>query len=159
VKHIVKVADIKICSTAGDELVAHALGSCLGIAAYDPLSVVGGLLHVLLPSATINPRKADANPFMFVDVGAGEFLKRMYAAIGRRSRLIVKVAGGAETRGNWKDLFATGRRNYQMLRKVLWTSGILIDAEDVGGCKPRTMHLEVGSGRVWVTSNGKRTDL
>ena len=150
---------MKICDVPGDELVAYALGSCLGIAAYDPRSATGGLLHVLLPSATINPQKADANPFMFVDTGVPEFFKRMYAAIGRRRRLIVKVAGGAETQGNGKNFFATGRRNYHMLRKILWTSGILIDAEDVGGGEPRTMHLEIGSGRVWVSSNGKTRDL
>ncbi len=158
-KHIVKVADMKMCETAGDELVTHALGSCLGIAAYDPVSATGGLLHVLLPSATINPQKAEANPFMFVDTGMPEFLRRMYAAIGRRRRLIVKVAGGAVTGGNGAGYFATGRRNYHMLRKVLWTSGILIDAEDIGGGQPRTMHLELGSGRVWVSSNGRNRDL
>ncbi len=158
-KHIVTVADIKICDAPGDELVVHALGSCLGIATYDPVSVTGGLLHVLLPSATINPQKADANPFMFVDTGVLELLRRMYAAIGRRRALVVKVAGGAEVRGDGQDFFATGRRNYQILRKILWTSGILIDAEDVGGHEPRTMHLEIGSGRVWVSSNGKTRDL
>ena len=150
---------MKICGTAGDELVAHALGSCLGIAAYDRQSAVGGLLHVLLPSATTNPRKAEDNPYMFVDTGVPEFFRRMYAAIGRKRRLIVKVAGGAETGGNAKGFFATGRQNYHMLRKVLWTSGILVDAEDVGGGEPRTIHLEVGSGRVWVRGNSKRWDL
>ena len=73
--------------------------------------------------------------------------------------LSVKVAGGAETLGNGKGFFATGRRNYHMLRKVLWTNGIMIDAEDVGGGQPRTMHLEIGSGRVWVSSNGETRDL
>ncbi len=158
-KHIVKVADMKISDKPGDELVTLALGSCLGIVAYDLLSGTGGLLHVLLPSATINPQKADTNPFMFVDTGVPEFFRRMYAAIGRKRRLIIKVVGGAERLGNGHDCFATGKRNYHMLRKVLWTSGILIDAEDIGGGEPRTIHLEIGSGRVWVSSNGKRRDL
>jgi len=159
VKHIVTVADMKICDKPDCELVTHALGSCLGITAYDPRSGVGGLLHVMLPRSAINPSKAKANPFMFVDTGVPEFFRQMRAAIGRKYRLIVKVAGGAQTRGNHKGYFDTGKRNYNMLRKVLWRGGILIDAQDVGGCEPRTMHLETGSGRVWLTSNGRKRDL
>ncbi len=36
-------------SAAGDERVAYALGSCLGITTYDPVAKVGGLVHVMLP--------------------------------------------------------------------------------------------------------------
>ncbi len=150
---------MKICDVPGDVLVTHALGSCLGVTAYDPVSATGGMLHLMLPFASINPEKAEANPFMFVDAGVPEFFKRMRATIGRRTRLVVKVAGGAETRGDGKDFFATGKRNYHTLRKVFWTRGILIDAEDVGNSEPRTMHLAIGSGRVWVVSKSKTRDL
>ncbi len=150
---------MKISNRPGDELVTHALGSCLGITAYDPLADVGGLLHVLLPSSAANQRKAQDNPFMFVDTGVPEFFSRMRAAIGCKRRLIVKVAGGAETGGAGKGYFDTGKRNSHMLRKILWKSGILIDAEDVGGNEPRTMHLEIGTGRVWVSTAGKTREL
>ncbi len=150
---------MKISNRPGDELVTHALGSCLGITAYDPLADVGGLLHVLLPSATINQQKARDNPFMFIDTGVPEFFSRMRATVGWKRRLIVKVAGGAETGGGGKGWFDTGKRNSHMLRKILWKSGILIDAEDVGGNEPRTMHLEIGTGRVWVSAAGKTREL
>ena len=44
-------------------------------------------------------------------------------------------------------------------RLKLITSGILIDAEDIGGGEPRTIHLEIGSGRVWMSSNNKTRNL
>ncbi len=46
-----------------------------------------------------------------------------------------------------------------MLRKVLWKSGVLIDAEDIGGDTARTMHLDIGSGRVWLTKRGREWEL
>jgi chemotaxis receptor (MCP) glutamine deamidase CheD len=55
VKYVVGVADMHIASTPGDVVVTHALGSCLGIAIHDPESQVGGILHVMLPMADLDP--------------------------------------------------------------------------------------------------------
>lgn len=53
-KHIVGVADMKISGDKDDQIVTHALGSCLGIAIHDPIACVGGLLHVMLPLSMID---------------------------------------------------------------------------------------------------------
>ncbi len=158
-KYVVKSADMKISDKQGDELVTHALGSCLGIVVYDPRAAIGGLHHVMLPDSRINLEKARQRPFMFVDTGVPEFLKRICAAGAERRRLTVKVAGGARTGADVNGLFSIGMRNYHMLRKVFWRMGLLITAEDIGGCDARTVHLEIGSGRMWLTSKGRRWTL
>jgi chemotaxis protein CheD len=159
VKHIVGVADMKISGDSGDVIVTHALGSCLGVAVYDPHVPVGGLLHVMMPQSSINPEKAAANPYMFVDSGLPAFFRSLYSAGGVKGRLVVKVAGGANVQGQAEDRFAIGRRNYVLLRKVFWQNGILISGEEVGGTKPRTMYLEIGSGRTWLNTAGEETEL
>ncbi len=68
-ERIVDVADMRVSAVKGDVLVTHALGSCLGITVYDPTTHVGGLLHVMLPLSTIDPKKGKENPYMFVDTG------------------------------------------------------------------------------------------
>ena len=158
-KHIVGVADMKISGVAGDVLVTHALGSCLGVAVYDPVAVVGGLLHVMMPQASINPDKAQANPFMFVDSGIPAFFREVYAAGGVKGRCLVIVAGGSNVHGGDNDSFAIGKRNYIMLRRLLWKNGVLIKAEDVGGTIPRTMYLEIGTGQIRVVSAGIERQL
>ena len=65
----VGIAEMKVSGQRGDIIITHALGSCLGIAAYDPMACVGGLLHVMLPLSAIDPVKAERNPLMFVDTG------------------------------------------------------------------------------------------
>ncbi len=150
---------MKIASQEGDVIVTHGLGSCLGIAVHDPVARVGGLLHVMMPMSEVNPEKAAANPFMFVDTGVPEFFRLLYAAGGIKNRLKIKVAGGANSQGHSADHFAIGKRNYIILKKMFWKNGILIDGEDVGGSIARTMFLDVGTGRVWLSIGGTEKDL
>ena len=72
---------------------------------------------------------------------------------------MVKVAGGANVQADTSDRFAIGKRNMVTLRKLFWKNGILIDAQDVGGAKARTMYLEVGSGHIWISTAGKQREL
>ena len=44
----VGIADMKIARQEG-ELITYALGSCIGIAFYDPMIKLGALLHIMLP--------------------------------------------------------------------------------------------------------------
>ena len=158
-KHIVGVADMTISSTPGDIIVTHALGSCLGITAYDPVAEIGGMLHVMMPLSHVNPEKAKLNPFMFVDTGVPEFFRDIYRGGGAKNRIVVRVAGGANVHEAENDRFAIGKRNFITLKKLFWKNGILIDAEEVGGSIARTMYLEIGSGRVWLSTKGVDREL
>lgn len=159
-KHIVGVADVRISGDKDDVLITYALGSCLGIAIHDPVAGVGGLLHVMLPLSTIDPAKAKDNPCMFVDTGVPKLFIECYKAGAKKERLIVKVAGGACVHGNEDDdYFQIGKRNFLMLRKLLWKNGVLIKAHEVGGRDSRTMSLNVGSGDVILRVNGQHTQL
>lgn len=151
---------MKIASQAGDLIITYALGSCLGIAIHDPVACVGGLLHVMLPLSSIDPPKAKENPFMFVDTGVPRLFLDCYKEGARKERLIVKVAGGANVNENVRDeYFQIGKRNFVMLRNLLWKNGVLLRAHDVAGTVSRTMTLEIGSGEVTIRSNGQTTRL
>jgi chemotaxis protein CheD len=154
VKHIVGVADMKVSVQPGDQLITYALGSCLGIAIHDPEAGVGGLLHVMLPLSTIDPAKAAENPFMFVDTGVPKLFLSCYKARAQKQRLVVKVAGGASVHGDEADdFFQIGKRNFIMLRKLLWKNGVLLKTHDVGGTHSRTMALDIGTGNVTLKTH------
>ena len=53
-RYIVGVSDMKLSKNAGDIIVTHALGSCIGIAIHDPDIKVGGILHYMLPKSSID---------------------------------------------------------------------------------------------------------
>lgn len=156
-KHVVVVADMKT-GREEDVLVTHALGSCLGLMVYDPKVRVGGLLHAMLPLSKINPEKAAANPYMFVDTGVPMLFKEMYRLGAEKGRMIVKAAGCGQPLGN-NEIFKIGERNHTVLKKLLWKNGILLASEDVGGPAGRTVHFELVTGAVRITSNGSSRDL
>ncbi len=52
-QHIIDVKDAKISNGPQSVLITYALGSCLGITAYDHPARIGGLLHVMMPRRII----------------------------------------------------------------------------------------------------------
>ena len=134
-------------------LITYSLGSCIGVAIYDPLARVGGLLHYMLPDSTLDPEKAKMRPWMFADTGIPLFFKEAYKLGAEKKRIKVKVAGGSQILDT-SGFFNIGKRNYTALRKIFWTNEVLIQAEDVGGSVNRTVSMEISSGKVWIKTSG-----
>lgn len=151
----VGVGEFAVSTCDRERLVTYALGSCLGIAVHDPVAGVGGLLHVMLPDSNIDPVGA-VQPGRYVDTGVPALFRECYRHGARKERMTVKVAGGAfSNRVFDNDPFQVGRRNLVALRRIFWRNGVLIHAEDVGGCLTvRTMSLFVGTGAVVLSVNG-----
>ncbi len=150
-KIVVGIADLKFSTDPDDVIITYALGSCLGITIYDPVAHVGGMLHLMMPDSTIDPSKAQENPYKFVDTGVPLLFKGAYKLGADKARMIVKVAGGANPLGGGDDdYFQIGRRNMTALRKLLFRNGVLIKAEDTGGSDSRTMTLNIETGAVML---------
>jgi chemotaxis protein CheD len=156
-RQVVQVGDMKV-GMNGDVVVTHALGSCLGLMVHDPVARIGGLLHAMLPLSKINPQKAEANPYMFVDTGVVKLFKEIYSLGGKKSRLVVKAAGCGWPMGN-NEMFKIGERNYTVLKKLLWKNNILLDAEDVGGTVSRTVHFHISNGKTVIKSGQQECEL
>lgn len=155
---VVKVSDMKLSKTPGDIIVTHALGSCIGIAIHDSLAGVGGILHYMLPKSSIDEKKAEQNPFMFADTGIPLFFQNAYKMGAKKENLRVVMAGGSNLFEE-NDMFAIGKRNAVIARKLFWKNSVIIDKENVGGNISRTFYLEIGSGSTWLTSGSNRIDL
>jgi len=150
-RQVVGVGELRVSDVPGDQLITHALGSCLGVAVYDPVSHVGGLLHVQLPHSGADPARARQRPLSYVDTAVPALFRECYRLGGHKGRLRVIVAGGASAAEDDADGFQIGKRNLIVLRKLLWKNGVLIHAQDVGGVRVwRTLALDVGSGRVML---------
>ena len=156
-KLIVGIADMLVSKDPGSALITYSLGSCIGVALYDPVAKVGGLLHFMLPDSQIDAEKAKKNPWMFADTGIPLLFREAYKLGGEKQRMVVKVAGGAQIMDE-SGYFNIGKRNYMVLRKILWKNNVLIAAESVGGSVNRTLTLELSTGKVWVKTSGDGID-
>jgi chemotaxis protein CheD len=146
---VVGIGDCQASNNPGDTLVTYALGSCIGLALFDPQAYVGALLHVLLPEASMDAGKAARNPCTFADTGVAAVLERCRKLGAATSRLHVWLAGGSAVMDG-RGVFNIGKRNQLAIRKALWKAGLMIRAEDVGGSGSRTVRLELATGKFWI---------
>ncbi len=157
-KKTVGISEMLISQQADEILVTYSLGSCIGVAVYDPEVRVGGLIHCMLPLSRLDPERAKRTPWMFADTGVPALLKAVLDLGASRRRLVVKVAGGAAPLSD-NGVFKIGERNYTVLRKVMWKNDILIAGEAVGGTVARTLTLYMDTGRTTVRSGGVEEEL
>ena len=155
---VIDIADLKVSADPRCTLVTYSLGSCIGVAIWDPAVKVGGMLHYMLPESSLSPEKAKANPPMFADTGIPALFRSAYELGATKKRMVVKIAGGSQLLDD-KGTFNIGKRNYVMLRKVFWKNSVLIDSEDVGGSISRTMRLDIDTGRVTIRNRSREIEL
>lgn len=150
---VVGVAEMVASNDTEASLVTYSLGSCLGVAVFDPVRHAGALLHAMLPDSAIDPVKRAEQPDMFVDTGLPRLFRAVYALGGERSRLTVRMAGGAQFMDEGK-VFNIGMRNIEQARSLLARNGFRIHAEDTGGQTSRTLRLNLANGQFTVHSPG-----
>lgn len=151
---IIGIAEMGVSDDPSIQIVTYSLGSCLGIAVYDPAVRVGGMLHAMLPTYGKDLEKARATPHMFVDSGVSALFRAAYKLGAAKKRMIVKVAGGAELL-DYDSFFGIGRRNYEVLVETLQRNGVGISGSAVGGNVSRTMRLDMATGSVTVSIIGQ----
>ena len=150
----VGMADLNLCRDP-DIITTLGLGSCIGIALYDPSTKIGGLAHIMLPDST--KMRNNSNIAKFADTGIEELLNRMIKAGAVKSRLVAKFAGGAkmfEVSG-LSDIGNVGQRNAEASRAKLKQLGIRLIAEDTGLNYGRTVELHCDNGDYYIKSVGK----
>lgn len=154
----VGMADLNIAKSP-DSLTTIGLGSCIGIAVYDPSSKIGGLAHIMLPDST--RMKNNSNIAKFADTGIEELIKKMVAAGASKTRMVAKIAGGAkmfEVSG-LSEVGNIGAKNAEASKKKLKELGIRLVAEDTGLNYGRTVELHCENGDFLIKSVGKENKI
>lgn len=140
------------------EIKTYALGSCVALVVWDRVLRAGGMIHIALPEAHINPEKARDKPGYFADSGLPVLfadLKRLGAS---RSSSWVKLVGGSSILDE-NSTFDIGRRNALAVKKYLWKIGLDLTAEDIGGTISRTVGLVLPTGELTITNGGQKWTL
>jgi chemotaxis protein CheD len=150
----VRMGEFAVSNTAGDELVAIGLGSCIGLALVDREAGVAGLAHVVLPESQGKPGPAAK----FADLAIPDLITRLVEAGAERRRLQAVMIGGARmfTVGASLDI---GARNSEAVREALGKERIKIHAEEIGGNRGRTARVIVGTEITSQLAGGERTSL
>lgn len=146
----VDIAKMRVARSP-DRLYSLGLGSCVGVAIYDPIARIGGLIHILLPSFAEFDGNAHSRT-KFADSGINELVSAMIGQGAARFRLKAKIAGGAAmfASQNIGPGGSIGDRNVESSRQTLRNLGIQLVAQDVGGNKGRTIYFDIETGRLTI---------
>ncbi|MGN0941087.1 MAG: chemotaxis protein CheD [Selenomonadaceae bacterium] len=141
----VGMADYKV-GRAPAIIISYGLGSCIGVSLYDPQAKVGGLLHIMLPDS--KQSRSSENPAKFADTGVPLLLRDVLKLGASKSRLVAKMAGGAQMFAFAKatDIMRVGARNAEAVKKLLKELNIPILAEDTGANYGRTVQINLENG-------------
>lgn len=154
--NVIKVgmADLNVC-VSPDGITTLGLGSCVGIAVRDPVTKIGGLAHIMLPDSSAI--RNNTNIPKFADTGIEELIKQVVAKGASRSRLVAKIAGGAQMFAfqNKNDMVRVGERNVEATKKKLAQLKIPILAEDTGKSYGRTVIFYPETGDFVIRAVGK----
>ncbi|MBN1162085.1 MAG: chemotaxis protein CheD [Dehalococcoidales bacterium] len=157
--HLVGMGEIVVTDSPNAELSCIGLGSCVAVCAYDVREKIGGMAHIVLPQYNGLP---GSNRAKFADTAVPMLIDEMLKKGGVKSRLIIKIAGGAQMTiaPGLRDTFKTGERNLEQIMSVLRRENITPAAADTGGSVGRTVRMYVKTGRVTVkTAYGMPQEL
>jgi chemotaxis protein CheD len=123
------------------------LGSCVGVAVFDPVKKIAGLAHVMLPSSEL-AKQEQVNEAKYADTAIPLLLRLMKEQGGDVRRFRAKLAGGAQmfVFRSSSDTMRIGPRNVDACKEQLSKLGVPIVAEDTGGNCGRTIELDAQSG-------------
>jgi chemotaxis protein CheD len=147
----VRVADSAV-GAAPDVIVTVGLGSCVAISIYDPVAVVGGLAHILLPSEAMSRERA--NRAKFAGTAVPMLIEQLRARGARLARLEAKMAGGAAMFASLVSSagLQMGERNVMACRAALQLAGVRLVGQDVGGDYGRSVYFTIADGVMRVRS-------
>lgn len=122
------------------------LGSCIGVALYDNVTRVGGLLHIMLPKREPNSNQKISK---YADTGLPAMINQMVNVAGaKRPALTAKLFGGARVFATSGPMFDIGKRNEEEVRRVLQETGIKIIACKTGGNKGYNITFDTSTGKI-----------
>lgn len=135
-------------------IVKTILGSCVSVCLYDPVNMVGGMNHILLPGKADLKHYDDRSRYAInaMELLINEIMKKG----GVRKNIVAKLFGGANVLPAIKNRYFVGSQNIQFVSEFLKTENIKIVSHDLGGTCTRLIYFNTYTGDVFVKrSNNK----
>ena len=141
-------------AAATGRLAVRGLGSCIAVVLHDPVAVMGGIAHVMLPSHTL--ARDQERPAKFADTGIPLLVEELVRLGAERGRIVARLIGGARMfdAAVMGGTVHMGARNVLACRAALEEAGVALGAEDVGGGRGRSILYDVEKGTVAVRMLG-----
>jgi chemotaxis protein CheD len=151
---IVPMGDYAVAQGSG-VLATLGLGSCVAVILFDRHAKVGGMAHVVLPTASLS-RQTD-KPARNAETAVPVLVGAMKIAGADHARIVARLVGGASMFAGLlpAGTVPMGERNLLASRAALRAAGVPIVGECVGESVGRSAWFDVARGSVVVRSVGR----
>lgn len=150
----VGLGEMKVLKNTDSTLACLGLGSCVGVAAWDPVARVAGMAHVVLPSS--QGRRPDSGA-KYADRAIPKLIQEVGAQGALKSRLVIKIAGGAQMALSSANdpIFKIGEQNVTAVLEAIDRESLRVEVKETGGNRGRTLRLNAASGETQVSVAGE----
>ncbi len=130
------------------------LGTCVGVALYDPVAGAGGLIHLLLPEPV--SQDSTFQPEKYASTGFPPFLKALYDAGATAENIQACIAGGALVGPvNDYDLeLDIGGRTSEQVMQMIAEENIHVEKLETGGFFTCRLELDLNTGDFHIEPAG-----
>jgi len=141
---------------SSDEMIVTILGSCVAACIRDPIARVGGMNHFMLPENQTGTWGEDSSSLRYGNFAMERLINDILKHGGRRSRLEIKVFGGANVLSTGAKV---GRQNCVFIEAYLKAEGLPIAARDLAGEHPRRIHYFPRTGKVFMLELRRQKEI
>jgi chemotaxis protein CheD len=138
-----------------EETIVTILGSCVAACIRDPIARVGGMNHFMLPENQTGAWGGVSSSLRYGNFAMERLINDILKRGGRRSRLEIKVFGGANVLGIGATV---GQQNCEFIEAYLAAEGLPIAARHLYGEHPRRVHYFPQTGKVFVLELRRQKD-
>ena len=142
----VLTGQVKVLQGSGF-LKASAIGSCIGLTAYDPLSTTGGVAHIMLPGKSPKTNKNEENKY--TENAITNLLNELEMLGASNYNLKICIVGGANVLKKENDF--VGLDVVNSIANYLKKKNLILLKSSLGGYERRSAKLILESGIVNYT--------
>ena len=132
---------------SAEEMIVTVLGSCVAVCIRDSVAGVGGMNHFMLPESATGTWGAASASLRYGNFAMERLVNDILCRGGRRTRLEVKVFGGASMIGGGASI---GLQNADFVESYLRDEGLPIAAQHLRGDHARRVNYFPLTGRVFL---------
>ena len=140
---------------SAEEMIVTVLGSCIAACIRDPVAGVGGMNHFMLPESTSGSWGNASASLRYGNFAMERLINDILCRGGQRTRLEVKVFGGAGMIGSGGSV---GRQNAEFVETYLRDEGLHVAARHLRGNHARRIHYLPLTGRVRMLEMRREDD-
>ena len=155
-----KIVDVQIGQVKAGKgkviLQSKAIGSCVAIVAYDAITSIGALAHVMLPGRAPAKKKVEKTKYTANAIDA--IVNKMSKLGSKKDDIEVVLVGGGNILNREDDTIC--KDNIESALKLLSEKQLKVKAQAVGGTARRSVSLDVEHGIVsYAEGNGAEKQL